>query len=109
MNLKLERKLREAIKGILSEMDMTHSDLQLPSDEEILKTVQRNLDKRDSSLGEDEDPIARAKTMGLDSVDWNAEGAEYAGSKEEWDALGPIEKDEIISFLKDGWHSSHNS
>jgi len=99
--------------------DLEMANLQLPSDEEMLNTVQKNLDKKNAAiqsmrgfslneedpLENEEDPIASAKTASLDQVDWNSEGIEYVGGEEDWNIMSDEEKGEVISFLKKGWHS----
>lgn len=71
---------------------------------ELTGLIKENFEGERLFENDDEvDPIAAAKTASLNTVDWEAQGLEYAGDN--WYGLSPEEKDEIISDLKRGWHS----
>jgi len=70
---------------------------------EVLDKITKEKSNNISENDEEVDPIAWAKTSGLNGVDWEAEGLEYAG--DDWYGLSAEEKEEIISDLKRNWHS----
>ena len=56
--------------------------------------------------GGETDSYSYAKLSGKESQDWEKEAKEYAGK--EWDYLSNEEKEELISFLKEGWNKNYN-
>lgn len=96
MSLLNENNFRMQFKaGIISEDRFELLMNQLRSEKEIADKYEED---KEEMYGLNEN----LKTSSLNSVDWDSEGRSYAGS--DWDSLSKHEKDEVILFLKKGWH-----
>jgi hypothetical protein len=108
---KIEPKYKGDLKGNMPYSTIRRLVDRANSSDDVLKRFKPFRKNQKDSFADggsfdDFDGIAYAKTKGRNSIDWDKEVREYAGS--EYDNLTKQEYEEIVSFLQRDWDRSYS-